>query len=61
MVINSNNMKKTNNQSPLILTELSEHKKTTIYDIGNPGSGLGQALKCCGIKPVNGVPPLASW
>jgi hypothetical protein len=26
---------------PLILIELVEHKKTTTYDVGNPGPGLG--------------------
>ena len=26
-------------QSPLILIELTEHKKTTTYDVGNPGPG----------------------
>jgi hypothetical protein len=29
-----------NEQSPLILTELAEHKKTTTYYVGNPGPGL---------------------
>jgi hypothetical protein len=33
-------------QSPLILTELNELKKTMTCDIGNPGLGLGQAQKC---------------
>jgi hypothetical protein len=33
--------------------------KTTIYDVGNPGSGLGQTQKCDGIKSVSGfLPPL---
>ena len=32
-----------NEKSPLILTELTEHNKTTTYDVGNPGPGLGQA------------------
>jgi hypothetical protein len=26
-----------NKQSPLTLTELTEHNKTTTYDVGNPG------------------------
>jgi hypothetical protein len=30
-------------QSPLILTE---HKKITTYDVGNPVPGLEQAQKC---------------
>jgi len=33
-------------------------KETTIYDIGNPCSGLGQAHKCSGVKSVNGIPLL---
>jgi hypothetical protein len=31
-------------------------KKTTTYDAGNPGPGLGQAQKCGGVKPDNGIP-----
>ena len=30
-------------------------KKTTIYDVGNPGPGLGQALKCGRDKCVNRI------
>jgi hypothetical protein len=30
-------------------------KMSTTYDAGNPGPGLGQAHKCGGIKPVNGI------
>jgi hypothetical protein len=29
------------------------HQKTTTYDVGNPGPGLGQTHKCGGVKPVN--------
>ena len=44
-------------QSYLILTELIKHKiKTTTYNIGNPGTGLGQSQKCGGFKPVNEIP-----
>ena len=50
-----------NEQSSLILTELTEHKKTAKCDLGNPGSGLGQAQQCGGVKPINGIPPLDSW
>ena len=25
------------------------------YAVGNPGPGLGQAHKCCSVKPVNGI------
>jgi len=31
------------------------------YDIGNPGSGLGQAQKCGLVKPVNWIPTLPCW
>jgi hypothetical protein len=31
-------------------------KKTTTYDVGNPGPGLGQAQKCGRVKPVNWIP-----
>jgi hypothetical protein len=42
-----------NEQSPLILTELVEHKSTTTYDAGNPGRCLGQVHTFGGIKPIN--------
>ena len=32
-----------NEKSPLILTELTEHKKTLTYDVGNSDPGLEQA------------------
>jgi hypothetical protein len=38
-----------NEQSPLISNKLTEHKQTMTYDVGNPGSGLGQAQNCGGI------------
>jgi hypothetical protein len=38
-----------NDQSHLILTELTKHKKTSIYDVGNPGTCLGQAKQCGGV------------
>ena len=47
-----------NKQSPLILTELIEQKKTMTYDFGNPG--LGQAQKCVGVRSVNVLRTL-SW
>jgi hypothetical protein len=57
MVNNSTNTKKTNNHlSPL----LTEHKKTMAYDIGNPGSSLGQAPKCGRVKPVKEFSTLPS-
>ena len=43
IVINSTKYQQ-NEQSPLILIELTEHKKTTC-DLGNPGPGFGQAQK----------------
>jgi hypothetical protein len=35
-------------------------KKTTTYDVGNTGPGLGQANKGGGVKPVNGIPTFLS-
>ena len=32
-----------NEQSSLVLTEPTKHKKTTTYDVRNPGAGLVQA------------------
>jgi hypothetical protein len=29
-----------------------------MYDVGNLGSGLGQAQNCGGVKLVNGIPTL---
>jgi len=52
-----------NEQSPVILTELTEHKKRPLHhtcDIGNPGPGLEKAQKCDGLKPLNGMPTLSS-
>jgi hypothetical protein len=34
--------------------------KPTTYVVGNPGPGLGQAQKCGGVNPVNGIPNLPS-
>ena len=56
MVINSTNIYRTNN---LILTHKNT-RKTTRYDVRNPGPDLGQAQKCGGVKPVNGIPALIS-
>jgi len=30
-------------------------KKTTTYDVGKPGPGLGQAQKCDRVKSVNRI------
>jgi hypothetical protein len=40
--MNSFDQYQQNEQSPLILTELTEHKKTTTNDIRNPRPVLGQ-------------------
>ena len=37
------------------------HTKRKTYDVGNPGPGYGQAQKCSGVKPANGIPTLPSW
>ena len=60
MVINSTIINKTNNQSPLILTELIEHQKKHDIQRWNLGPGLGQAQKGGGFKPVNRIPTLPS-
>jgi len=62
MVYNSTSLNKKNNHlSPQII----EHKKKpTTYDVGNPGPGLGWALKMFGgVKPVDEIPidPLDNW
>ena len=44
-------------QSPLF-TELTKHKETTTYDIGNPNKTNHK--KCGGVKPVNGIPVIPS-
>ena len=54
IVNNSNNINKTNNQ----LSSERTNKKTMTYDVGNPGTGLGQVQKCGRIKLVNGIPTL---
>jgi hypothetical protein len=49
MVTNFTNINKTDNY---LSPQLTEHKKTTTNDVGNPGHGLGQTLKYGGVKPV---------
>ena len=53
LVNNFTNINKTNNHpSP----QVTEHRQnTTTYDVGNQGPGLGRALKCGGVEPVNGI------
>ena len=50
-----------NKQSPLLRTEPAEHKKTTTWNVGNPGLDLEPQHNCGGVKPVNGIPTLPSW
>ena len=52
-----------NQQSSLILTDLTEHKKTMTYDVGNPGPGLARARKCDGLNRLMGSQPspLDNW
>ena len=57
MVTNATNINKTNNY---LSPELTEEKKTTVYDVGNPGPALGHAHKYVGVKLVNGIPTLFS-
>jgi hypothetical protein len=39
--------------------ELIEYQKDhVIYVVVNPGHGLGQAHKCCGVKPDKRIPTL---
>jgi hypothetical protein len=46
-----------------VLIELTGHKKTMTYNVGNRGHGLGQAQTCGGVKLVTGIPiiPLDNW
>jgi hypothetical protein len=37
-----------NEQSTLILTELTKYKRNTAYDVGYPGRGSGQAQQVVG-------------
>jgi len=44
-----------NKQSLLISTDFTEHKKTTTYEVENPGPGVRQAPPYGGVKPVNRI------
>jgi hypothetical protein len=59
MVINSNNINKTNNHLSSKLNSLN-NKKTMTYDVEKAGTCLGQAHKCGRINLVNGIPVLRS-
>jgi hypothetical protein len=53
MVNDFTNINKTKNH---VSSQILEQKnKTTTYEVGNPGPGWGQAQKCGGVKPVNGI------
>ena len=54
MVINFTNINKTNNHLYYYLTE---YIKTTTYDVGNTGPGLGQTHKCGGLNRLMGSQP----
>jgi hypothetical protein len=54
MVINSTNINKANNHLSYSQNSLNT-KKTTTYDVGNPG--LGQAHKCGGVKSGAALAP----
>ena len=45
MVVMVNNSTNINTSNKRLLQQIIEHKKTMIYDIGNPGPVLGQAEK----------------
>lgn len=44
-----------NEQSPLIITELTEHQKEHAYNVGHLGSGLGQAPNVAELNPLIGI------
>jgi len=56
MIINPTNINKTNNHPSSLLN--SEHKKTTIYEVGNASPGFRQAQQYGGVKPFNGITTL---
>ena len=45
-----------NEQSPQILTVLTEHKAITTYDVGNLSHSIGQTHQCGWVFHVNGLP-----
>ena len=49
---NATNISK-NQESPLILTEFTEYKKTTTCHVGNAGADLGQTQKKIKQKKIN--------
>jgi hypothetical protein len=56
MVINSTNINKMNNHLSSELNLLNT-KKTTTYDVGNPGPDLGQAQHVAGLNLLRGSQP----
>jgi hypothetical protein len=57
MVISFANINKMNYHLSYKLNSLKT-KKTRAYDVGNPGTDLGQVQKCGGVKSINGIPTL---
>jgi hypothetical protein len=55
---NSTNINKTKYH---LSFHIIEHKKSTTYNVGNPGHGLEQTQTCGGVKPVNRIPSLSSY
>jgi hypothetical protein len=53
MIINSTNINKMNNHLSSELNLLNT-KKTTTYDVGNPGPDLGQAQRVAGLNLLRG-------
>jgi hypothetical protein len=58
MVNNSININKMNNHLSYLLAE--QKKNTSIYEVENPGPGLGQTYKYGGTKPVKRISTLPS-
>ena len=48
-------------QKETTTTPRTQQRRTLTYDIKNPITGLRQAEKCGGIKPVNGIPTFKGY
>jgi len=48
-------------QKETTTTPRTQQRRTLTYDIRNPITGLRQAEKCGGIKPVNGKPTFKGY
>jgi len=55
--------KSTNKTNNLLSSQITEHIKDHYTWLGNACPGIGQAQKCWGAKPVNGIPtvPHPAW